>query len=401
MGYPNVCVVSSLYHTTLGGLGKQAVLLTEHLARSGVFLFVIARRMEGVPACPYDPRIEIVWIPALRPTVHILEEKTLGNLLTSITFSLGVLFTLWRRRKAYQMVHFHGASIPLMTCVLLLKVLKKKVIAKVASTMKTEAGSLRYHVRPLSTIMLWLMSRVDCFIATSSEIEKGLKADRILPHRIVRIPNFVETETFSPPTETEKMRHRKEKDLTAPFVVIFSGRLVPGKGLDVLLRAWVHVQQQVLGVSLILLGDSPARAEYEHLARELKIDGTVQFRGNVPDVAAYLRAGDLFVFPSFLEGFPNALLEAMACGLPVVASRIAGVEDVIKSEVNGLLVNPGDVDDLCQAIIRLLQDPPEARRLGQSAAETIQQEYTLEKVAGRYLELYRAYDQTEFTDVQR
>jgi glycosyltransferase involved in cell wall biosynthesis len=374
---------------TLGGLGRQAVLLTERLSRLGVPLFVIARRMEGTPGCSYDPQVEIAWVRAFRPAVHILEEKTLRNLLTSISFSFGALYLLWKRRKEYQLVHFYGASVPLMICIIPLKLLRKKVIAMVAAAnLGTEAGSLRGRYGPLGRLLISLIRKVDCFIAISSEIERGLIKDQTIPDRIVRIPICVE-DFFKPASEAEKAHLKKQKEISSHLCVTFSGRLVDRKGLRVLLMAWRKVQDRLTNAGLIILGDGPARREYENLAHELGLNGTVEFRGLIQDVSDYLRASDLFVLPSFQEGLPGSLLEAMACGLPVVASRIGGVEDVVKPEHNGLLSTPGNPDELGRAVIRLLQDREEAQRLGREAAKTIQEDYSIEKVAQQYLKVYR------------
>jgi len=392
---PRICIVSSLYHTTLGGLGRQAVLLTERLAQYGIQLFVIARKMDKVPFCAYDPRVKVAWVRAFRPTVHILEEKSLPNLMTSLSFSFGALYLLWTRRKEYQIVHFHGASVPLMICILPLKFLKKRVIAKIAaSNQGTEAGSFRGRYGLLGWVLNRLMMKVDLFIVTSKEIEEGLRKDAIPCDRLRRIPNFVDIKVFSQGSATLKIKTKADKGLFDHQVVTFSGRLVPGKGIAVLLDAWPSIRKEFPLATLVILGEGPQRRMYEQMAASRGLLGSVLFLGHVADVSDYLQATDVYVSPSFHEGFPNALLEAMACGLPVVASRIGGVEDVIKHEVNGLLVAPGNSDELAKAVLQFLQCPEKAEEMGRQAARTIREQYAIDAVAPRYLNLYRELSQS-------
>jgi glycosyltransferase involved in cell wall biosynthesis len=297
---------------------------------------------------------------------------------------------LWHKRREYQIAHFHGASIPLMISILFLKSMGKKVVAKVAAAnLGTEAGSLKGRYGFIGWILRRLMLKVDLFIAISREIEMGLKRDGVGGDRIRRIPNFVDLQIFHPATKETKIKAKTDKNLLNHPVITFSGRLVARKGLSVLLDAWPSISKAFPAAHLIILGEGPQLVEYKQLAISRRLSDTVFFLGRVEDVVGYLYATDIYVLPSFQEGFPNALLEAMACGLPVVASQIGGVEDVVKPGINGLLSKPGNAHDLSQAVIRLLCNPEEAQRLGREAAKTIQEDYSIAKVAQRYLEIYR------------
>src|SRR4030042_718215 len=129
-----LCIVSPLFHPDLGGVGRQAVFLTNKLREKGLDLFVISRMMKNTPEFQPPLNIDIFYMPALMPHVHILEEKSFFNLWISLSFSLMLVFKLFRMRKKYNIVHFHGASIPLIICLPLLKLLRKKVIAKVLAS---------------------------------------------------------------------------------------------------------------------------------------------------------------------------------------------------------------------------------------------------------------------------
>ena len=125
------------------------------------------------------------------------------------------------------------------------------------------------------------------------------------------------------------------------------------------------------------------------MAEELGITNSVEFAGMLNDVVAQLRRSAIGTLPSRWEGMPNAILEAMACSLPCVATRVSGSEDIIQHGVNGLLVEPEDYQDMAQALITLLQNPRLVHEYGQVGRETIEKHYSLEAITDRYTELYQ------------
>src|SRR5262249_36402224 len=143
------------------------------------------------------------------------------------------------------------------------------------------------------------------------------------------------------------------------------------------------------GATLVLVGDGPDRAALEAQAVALGIEERVHFTGAVADPAEYLRAADAFVLPSVAEGMSNSLLEAMATGLPCLASDIGGNTDLIESERTGLLVPPSDWNAWRGALTRVVEDRHLARRLGDAARARIDAEFSLTVVVDRYLALYR------------
>jgi glycosyltransferase involved in cell wall biosynthesis len=151
------------------------------------------------------------------------------------------------------------------------------------------------------------------------------------------------------------------------------GRLTPQKGFDVLLQAFALCQPETLHWSLIILGEGEERGRLEALAARLGITSAVRLPGYVRDASRVLREGDLFVLPSRYEGFPNALLEAMACGLPVISTDCpSGPAEIVRHGVDGLLIPPEDVDALSIAMRQLIATPDDRRRLGSRAVEVVE-----------------------------
>ena len=156
-------------------------------------------------------------------------------------------------------------------------------------------------------------------------------------------------------------------EATRTHTIVAVGRLVQQKGHHVLLRAFARVSHEAPAWNLVILGEGEERAALEQLARDLGIAERVSFRGWVAEPADVLCTAGVYAMPSRYEGFPNALLDAMACGLPAVCTAWAGAGEMITHEVDGLLVPVDDVEALAAALRRLVHDPALRERLGKSA----------------------------------
>src|SRR6476660_3895591 len=154
--------------------------------------------------------------------------------------------------------------------------------------------------------------------------------------------------------------------------IIAMGRLVPQKGFDLLLEAFARIAGRHPDWSIKVLGKGPLKEQLEAQAESLGLKNRVSFVGAVSDPFPALRAADLFVFPSRFEGFGNALVEAMACALPVISFDCpAGPSDIIRHGVDGVLVPPEDVAGLATAMGRLMNDAAERDRLARRAPEVL------------------------------
>ena len=387
-----VCMVSPLYHTSLGGVGRQALALTEKLETIGVNVFVIARKMKGLPECNFSSRVPVYRVWALRPYIHNLVEMSLLNLITTLSFCFSAALMLFRKRKEYDIVHFHGASLFLILNISMLKLYRKRIFAKVAGPkLGREAGALQGKYSFVGQAAIWMLKKVDCFIATSARIEEGLLNDGYDRKKIVRIPNFIDQSIFYPSDKKSRAHIKKELGLTQRKIVIYAGRLIKSKGVDILLEAWEKITKDSNDILLIILGGGHLEAKLKEQVCMLGIEESIRFCGVVNNVRDYLIASDFFVLPSFREGFPNSVLEAMACGLPVISTRIGGVVDVIKDGENGVLVEPGNIHHLIDALRRLICDTDCAFFLGKNALKTIRENYDINVIARRYVQLYNQY----------
>jgi GalNAc-alpha-(1->4)-GalNAc-alpha-(1->3)-diNAcBac-PP-undecaprenol alpha-1,4-N-acetyl-D-galactosaminyltransferase len=189
--------------------------------------------------------------------------------------------------------------------------------------------------------------------------------------------------------------------LVKPSVVAM-GRLSREKGFDLLLRAFARVKDSHREWSLTILGEGPLRAELESLRDGLGLAGSVHLPGRVKRPHEVLAQGELFVMPSRREGFPMALCEAMACGLPVVCADCSGgLREIVRSGIDGLLVPAENADALAAAMGSLMRDESERKRLA-SGARHVTERFGVEKVMGMWEEaLERAGMKTRFGEPSR
>jgi glycosyltransferase involved in cell wall biosynthesis len=229
---------------------------------------------------------------------------------------------------------------------------------------------------------------VDGFVAVSDDVASEVCRAFSPPRgRLLVIANGVDTGRFSDRSSRDIVRAGLG---VAPdgLVLIVVAKLYRQKGHSVLLEALASAELPT-NAQILLVGDGPERARLESEAGRLGL-GRVLFLGNRPDIPQLLAASDLFVLPSLWEGLPIALLEAMAAGLPVVATDVAGSRQVITDGQDGMLVKPGDPEPLRWAILSLISDAAKRTRLGQAAKRRVETEFSASAQAAHHARAYTA-----------
>jgi colanic acid/amylovoran biosynthesis glycosyltransferase len=191
-------------------------------------------------------------------------------------------------------------------------------------------------------------------------------------HKLIVSRLGVNTAEFSP----KPRRHASE-----PFSILCVGRLVPAKGQHQLIDAVERLVEQGRQVRLHLVGAGPDDASLRQRALQFKDPGTIVFEGpvNHDRIRALYNAADLFCIPSFAEGIPIVLMEAMASGIPCVTTQIAGIPELIRTGLDGLLVAPSDLDGLTDALVTLMDDEALRDRLSKSGWQRILEHYDLRR----------------------
>jgi glycosyltransferase involved in cell wall biosynthesis len=192
--------------------------------------------------------------------------------------------------------------------------------------------------------------------------------------------------------DTERFRSAATRARTDPVRLLAVGRLHPVKGHAILLEALRLLLDEGVSVALTLVGDGPLRASLERRAAELGVGNAVTFAGNVGQDAIldFYEAADVFCLPSFGEGIPVVLMEAMAMRLPVVASGVMGIPELVDDGLNGLLVPPGRPDRLAAALGRLIDEPALRRELGESGRAKVADQHDSARNAEALLHVMRA-----------
>ncbi len=230
-------------------------------------------------------------------------------------------------------------------------------------------------------LMTFLLRRRAARVIAVSRDQASAWTDRgLLPARMVSVvPNGVEL----PP------RRDRTAEPGFPFLRLGTAAVLrEGKGIDVLLRAFARVVKAAPGVTLSIAGDGPLRESLQREADSLGLGSAVHWLGYRDDVSALVSSFDVFVHPALFDALPTAILEAMAAGVPVVASATGGIPEIVTDGVDGLLVPPGDAQGLAAAILRLGNHRTLMREMGQMARARIEAEFSAERWVERLEAIY-------------
>jgi len=240
----------------------------------------------------------------------------------------------------------------------------------------------------------WLLD-ADAFVAMSRLITDEFQVAGVPPERIACIPHGVDCSRFAPASAEGRATLRSRLGIpSSAIVVTYTGRLLRGKGLENLIEAFGGVTAREPELRLLLVGSGAGQAlsiedELWNRVQAAGLGPRVTFTGRVAHVEDYLRASDIFVFPSEFEALGLSLVEASACGLPCIGTRTGGIVDVIEDDASGLLVPPGDPDALAEALAALVADPERRRALGAKARAVALARFDEEEALTRYKTLFR------------
>lgn len=266
-----------------------------------------------------------------------------------------------------------------------------------------EAADPNGRNRKRNFIRRCLSPMVDRFVSVSDDLKNWLTDTVGIPERkVVRIHNGVDTEKFAPRNgaqRAERMEQgaqpsalgalRQALGLPAEGLLIGTvGRLDPVKDHDSLLQAFAPLARAAGAVRLVIVGDGPMRKGIESTASQLGVADKIVLLGERHDVASLLSGFDVFALTSIAEGISNTILEAMASGLPVVATRVGGNPELIEHGVSGQLITAQDVSALGSALLAYVTSPDLRRSHGAAARQRAVDEFSLDRMAAQYADLY-------------
>lgn len=377
MAGPAVCMLSASFVPTLGGTERQCWLLSEWLAGVGVPVAVLTsagREGAARPAAPFP--------------VHRLPGGS-AHPLAGLSYAVAGACWLATRGGRFSVLHAHQALSPALAAILAKRLRPRyRVVVKVACSGDWSDFRLA-RARPFYRRRIALLREVDRFVVLNQESAAELEAVGLgaVPARV--IPNGVDVQRFAPAAPAEQLALRVRLGLPAGEpVALFVGRLERRKGLDLLLAAWADLVRRGGAPRLLIAGPGEA-GPWIRQAQALGLEGRVEFLGGRTDVADLYRAADLFVFPSRAEGCPNAVLEAMASALPVVATDVAGNREVVGEDGKaGWLVPTEAPAALAEAVGTLVAAPALRRQIGAAGKTAVLDRFAMERVGAQYLSLY-------------
>lgn len=372
-----ICLVVANFWPSWGGAERQCQLLARTLTQRGHAVTVLTR---GKPGLPVEDCLDGV---AVRRTAA-WGTGTLQSLAWTLTA------TAWLRR--------HGRKFQIVQCYQLLSPSHVGLLARCRETRQATVlrpacsgpyGDVAEVSRlPMTEMRKRLLRTADAFVTLTGDIEAELRAFGLTGVPFYRIPNGVDSVAFSPATADERKTLRARFGLPADRVLCaFVGRLAPQKNPELLIEAWSRCG--LSQASLVMVGDGPLRARLEQRAGSLPAAGHVRFAGVLADVAAFVRATDLVVLPSSAEGMSNAMLEAMACGVPVIATDVGGIREVLGEDGRAGWLVPADAPEALATAITTAMGSAELRRdVGAVGRAVVLERYDIRHVASQHLSLY-------------
>jgi len=351
----------------IGGAEKVVAKIAAHLQKD---------RYNALVSCLYDPGL--VADEILKSGIQVV------NLGARDKWDVGAAGRLFRllKRENIQILHSH--------------LFHANLLGRIAGKM---AGvpiiiSTRHNVelggKGRELLNRWTIGCSDVTIAVSEQVRDAeMRWMGLSPRRLVTIYNGIDIERFKnlDPKEANAFRHELHIDQDAPLIGVIA-RFHRQKGHSILLDTSPSILDRFPSAKILLVGEGGTRVAIEEKVQKLGLSDFILPTGIRQDIPHVLSALDLFVLPSLWEGMPIVLLEAMAAGLPVVATRVGGVPELVEDGATGLLVPAHDPEALAKAIIALLQDRERAEAMGQAGRERVERYFSVERMVQQTEALY-------------
>lgn len=391
-----VLFLTESFHPVLGG-GEQHILrLGRALAGSGMATTVVTRRGDARWAA--DETIDGIRVIRVGPAGASRPGK--------YAMVPAAIAAVQRLRARYDVLVVRGTRVLGLPALLAARALGKGVVlqAEVNGEMTGEVytwgtafdrGWARRAIFAGVAARNLLLRDGDAFVAMSRAIRDEFLQAGVPPQKVALISHGVDVGRFRPATRDERLALRQRLGLPIDGrIIIYTGRLLRGKGLEALIAAFRPVAAAEPSAHLVIVGSGEGQslsvdADLHAAAQAEGLDARVTFAGRVDAVEDWLRASDVFAFPSMFEALGIALVEAAACGLPAVASRTGGIVDVVEDGRSGVLVPPGDVAALSAALHRLVTDPDLGREMGAAARDVVRARFDERDAVDRYRALFR------------
>lgn len=358
-------VTSDLYPFVVGGIGIHTHEMSEYQVRLGhdVTVYTLVNKTEK-----RDPHVNY----------KIIKKKRLfsflGNSISPLLF-----FNLFRIRNDFDIIHAHShLFFSTNICAIIRKLGSSPLIITNHGIMSASAPNW-FNSIYIKTIAKWTLNAADAVLCYTDEEKKELiNLLDIDEKKILIIPNGVNLGIFYP-SSSELENHRP--------TLLWIGRIVKGKGVHFLIQATSLILREIPNIRLKLIGDGPEKQKIRELIKKLNLEDVISISDyinyqNLPDI---YRESDIFILPSMNEGVPKTVLEAMACGKPIVISDFSHLRELISD--SGLMFQKGDIDALAGAILKLMNNETLRKEYGKNARNKIIKKYSWDNTVEKTTEI--------------
>ncbi len=393
---PRICLLTDSYYPVVGGGEAHARLLCGEFSRRGIAVFVLTghkvaaspavESVDGIPVCRVPP----AGFPRLGKYLMLVSS----------------FWRLIRKRADYDVIYVCGIRTLGLIAVLASLLLRKRCVLRAESRGEVSGGFIwekpdgrvnsllkAVFVAPIALRNV-VLKKADAFLSIASVIHEEYMACRVPADRIVTIPNGIDVARFTLAVPEARAVLRRKLGLPEGRLFAYTGKLNRGKGLEFMVRLWKDWAASQPDCKLLLIGSGAMQflsceSELRGYVARNGMEASVIFAGSVSNVQDYLQASDFFVFPSESEALPLALLEALATGLPAVASDIGGCRDIITPGVSGLLAPPNDAAAWTACLDELIASPERAAAIARAGRERVAGVFSISAVAEQHLRLFR------------
>lgn len=323
-----------------------------------------------------------------RPQLAIKAES-LG--LETVDFELGNKFDVTCIRQiasfckdvGVSLIHSHGYK-PSFLCLLL------KAFYKIPYIITLHLWYIKnFKLNTYAMIETYCMRFAEHVVGVSQEIITDLEKRGIHANRLTFIPNGIDMTPYSDYSGFDEAVLRKELGLREDSFIIGSlGRLAHQKDYKTLIAAAAELLKKTNNVEFIIAGEGPLKHELLNMIVDYNLQDNFHLLGFRTDTLSLLRVMDVFVLPSLDEGLPMAMLEAMAAKKPVVVTAVGGIPNVIIDGINGIIMEKGNIRELCDTLLFMKNNSEKDKELGESAFATISNQYSCDKMSSEYLRIY-------------
>ncbi len=377
----SVLMLIQTFLPAIGGAEKQALELSRSLVSRGIRVTVATRRIENTAAEENMDGVRVVRLAAAG-----------SGALNSAAFMIKSFFYLLKNSAEYDIVHVHLASSHAIAALLAGKFTGKKTLVKLADgRAQNEITLSRKNFLGRMKLAFFRFSGPRLMVLNGEVLDWLKSQPEYGGLRLIQFRNGVDTLKYAPPLYQEKMKAKDALGLGNSLIVLFVGRLDPKKRIREFVEIWAEIfsEERIKPkMHFIIVGAGPEDAPVREAVASLGLKESVTIAGMQSDLLPYYRAADIFILPSIAEGLSNSMLEAMSCGLAIMASRVGGAREAVAEGVNGCLFDPLNRYEIKDCLRKYISDRGLAVRMGERSRETAVKRYSMSKVADELLEIY-------------